>query len=280
VNDIPRHFTDGLLDGRVAVVTGGGSGIGHAIAVALAEVGADVVITSRSAHRLADAELALAESTGRLCASLPCDVRSETDIARLHDFTGARFGPASIVVNNAAANFRMPAERMSARAFRTVLDVDLMGTFLMTRQFLPDLIASGHGSVLSITVPGVHRGFPEFSHAGAAKAGIASMTCSWAREWGRYGIRVNSIAPGPVPTPGVRTNMLGRRSDTPGEAFDDLLGEVPLGRLGTPQDIAAAAVFLCSDAAGWISGVDLLVDGGFNVSRAARLSADDPGSAP
>lgn len=262
-----QYFADGLLDGRVAVVSGGGSGIGHAIAVALAQAGADVVITSRSAERLAEAELALAEATGRLCASLPCDIRSESDIARLHDFTRTRFGPASIVVNNAAANFRMPAERMTARALRTVIEVDLIGTFQLTTRFLPDLIASGHGSVLSITVADAHRGFPEYSHAGAAKAGIVSMTCSWAREWGRYGIRVNSIAPGPIPTPGVARNMLGRDADTPGEAFDQLLGTFPLGRLGTPQDIASAAVFLSSDAAAWITGVDLVIDGGFNVTR-------------
>jgi NAD(P)-dependent dehydrogenase (short-subunit alcohol dehydrogenase family) len=155
---------------------------------------------------------------------------------------------------------------MTARALRTVLDVDLIGTFQLTKQFLPDLIASGRGAVLSITVPQAHRGFPGYSHAGAAKAGVMSLTASWAREWGPLGIRVNSIAPGPVPTPGVAANMLGRAPDAPGEAFGDVVGDIPLGRLGVPQDVASAAVFLCSQAASWITGVDLAVDGGLTVT--------------
>lgn len=260
-------FAADLLVGRTAVVTGGATGIGLAIATALAGVGADVVITSRSADRLAAAELAVAEETGRLCASLPCDVREEADLARLRDFVGNRFGPASIVVNNAAANFRVPAERMKRRALTTVLDVDLIGTFGVTTTFLPDLIAAGKGVVLSIVIAGAGRGFPGFAHAGAAKSAIVSLTCSWASEWGRYGIRANSIAPGPVPTPGVTANMLGRDVAGTSDAFAEHLDSVPLGRLGTPRDVADAAVFLCSDAASWITGVNLDVDGGITLNR-------------
>ncbi|MEU5783371.1 SDR family oxidoreductase [Micromonospora lupini] len=249
-----------LLDGRVAVVTGGGSGIGLSIASALAAAGADVIITSRSAGRLAKAELVVAEQTGRLCASMPCDVRDEAQVATLHDFVAQRFGPVSVVVNNAAANFRMPAERMTHQAMRTVVDTDLFGTFNVTREFLPDLVAAPGAAVLSIVVAAVERGFPQFSHAGAAKAGIISLTGSWAREWGRHGIRVNSIAPGPVPTEGASTNMLGMGDSS--AAFAQFTELVPLGRLGAVDDIANAAVFLCSDAASWITGVNLTIDGG------------------
>ncbi|MFL6123815.1 SDR family oxidoreductase [Actinophytocola sp.] len=261
---VDSYFAPDLLTGRTAVVTGGGSGIGLAIATAMARVGADVVITSRSADRLAAAERDLAERTGRLCASLPCDVREEVDVARLHDFVRDRYGHVSIVVNSAAANFRMPAERMTGRAMRAVFDTDLMGTFTVTREFLPDMIDGGGGAVLSLSIPGADRGFAGFSHAGAAKTAIVSLSCSWASEWGKYGIRVNSIAPGPVPTQGVASNMLGHDSDT--SAFTDKVDMVPMGRLGTPDDIALAAVFLCSDAAGWITGVNMNVDGGLNMN--------------
>jgi NAD(P)-dependent dehydrogenase (short-subunit alcohol dehydrogenase family) len=260
--DAGRWFAPDLLAGRVAVVSGGGSGIGLAIATAMAAAGADVVITSRSAERLAKAELTIAERTGRVCASRPADVRDEADIAALHDFVASRFGPATIVVNNAAANFRMPAERMSRRALATVVETDLYGTVGLTRAFLPDMVDAGGGAVLSIVVAGADRGFPEFSHAGAAKAAIMSLAGSWGREWGPYGVRVNTIAPGPIPTDGVTENMMGRPRESTGSTFADHLGTVPLGRLGTPEDVAAAAVFLCSDAASWITGVTLTVDGG------------------
>jgi NAD(P)-dependent dehydrogenase (short-subunit alcohol dehydrogenase family) len=257
-----HHFRPDLLAGHVAVVTGGGSGIGYAIAEAFAGAGAQVVITSRSADRLARAEVAIAEATGRTCASVPCDVREDADVERLRDFVRGRFGAASVVVNNAAANFRMPADRMTVRAMRTVVDVDLIGTLAVTRAFLPDLIGHGRGIVLSTVGAGVQGGFPGFSHAGAAKAAIMSLTCSWAREWGPHGIRVNAIAPGPVPTPGVTANMLGRDEGDVGSAFAEHVGGVPLRRLGRPSDVAAAAVFLCSDAASWITGVSLTIDGG------------------
>lgn len=257
-----RWFAPDLLAGKIAVVTGGGSGIGLAIATAFAAAGADVVITSRSAERLAKAELAIAERTGRVCASRPADVRDETQVAALHDFVNSRFGPATVLVNNAAANFRMPAERMSRRALATVVETDLYGTVGVTRAFLPDMVDAGGGAVLSVVVAGADRGFPGFSHAGAAKAAIMSLAGSWGREWGAYGIRVNTVAPGPVPTDGVTENMLGKPKATSATSFADHLGTVPLGRLGTPEDVAAAAVFLCSDAASWITGVTLSVDGG------------------
>jgi NAD(P)-dependent dehydrogenase (short-subunit alcohol dehydrogenase family) len=255
-------FRDDALLGETAVVTGGGSGIGLAIAKAFVAAGAEVVITSRSADRLAAAELEVAAATGRQCASFPCDVRDEDAVAALHDFVLARSGPVSVVVNNAAANFRTPAARMTRRALQTVVDVDVFGTFNVTREFLPDMVAAQSGVVLSITVPFAERGFPQFSHMGAAKAAVTSLTCSWAREWGPDGIRANAIAPGMTPTPGVTTNMLGRDAAATAEAFADQRWLVPLGRLGYPADIAAASVFLCSPAARWITGVTLTVDGG------------------
>jgi NAD(P)-dependent dehydrogenase (short-subunit alcohol dehydrogenase family) len=260
-----RWFAKDLMAGKVAIVTGGGSGIGLAIAIELAAAGADVVITSRSADRLAQAELAIAEQTGRVCASLPADVRDEDQVAALRDFVAGRYGPATVLVNNAAANFRVAAERMTRRALSSVVETDLFGTVTVTREFFPDMKAASGGAVLSIVVALADRGFPGFSHAGAAKAAIMSLTGSWAREWGRHGIRLNTIAPGPVPTPGVTANMFGRPQESIGDTFAHSLPWIPLGRLGTPEGIAAAAVFLCSDAASWITGANLTIDGGMNL---------------
>jgi NAD(P)-dependent dehydrogenase (short-subunit alcohol dehydrogenase family) len=257
-----RWFAPDLLAGKVAVVTGGGSGIGLAISTAFAAAGADVVITSRSAERLAKAELVIAEQTGRICASMPADVRDEDQVAALRDFVTGRFGTATILVNNAAANFRMPAARMTRRALSTVVETDLYGTYAVTRAFLPGMTDAGGGSVLSIVVASADRGFPNFSHAGAAKAAIMSLAGSWAREWGEHGIRVNTIAPGPIPTEGVTVNMMGQPKEASATMFADRQIMVPLGRLGTPEDIAGAALFLSSDAASWITGITLTVDGG------------------
>lgn len=259
-------FHPTALAGEVAVVTGGGSGIGFAIAEALLRHGARVVIASRNAERLRSAAQDLTTRTGGSCLDVPCDVRQRDAVAALRQAVVDRFGPATILVNNAAGNFRIAAERMTLRAFQTVLDIDLIGTFNVTMAFLPDLKATGHGCVTSIVVPEPDRGFPEFSHAGAAKAGIVSLTRSWAREWGPYGIRVNAVGPGPVPTEGVAANMLGTPENDPDGPFANLVEKLPLRRLGSCEDIASAVLFLSSPAASWITGELLHVDGGLSVA--------------
>lgn len=266
--DIHRVFSARVLDGEVAVVTGGGSGIGYAIARDLAACGTDVIITSRSAERLDAAQLRIAEQTGVLCGTLPCDVRNEDDVARLHDYVLNRSGPATIVVNNAAANFSVAAERMSQRALDVVMQTDLYGTFHVTRAFVPEMISSRRGTIVNITLAVPERGFPGFAHCGAAKAGIISLTASWAYEWGRYGIRVNAVAPGPVPTEGVADNMLAT-GDT-SSAFASLLHGVALRRLGTPDDISATVVFLCTPGASWITGGNIVVDGGLALNPSPK----------
>lgn len=259
-----RYFAEGLLAGQVSVVTGGSSGIGLAIATSFASLGSDVVIIGRTAEKLDHAASLIEESTRRSCMSLVCDVRDAEAVGTARDRVAERFGPATILVNNAAANFRMAAEKMTGRAFATVLDIDLVGTFNATSAFVGDMLSRSSGVVLNVVVPDAERGFPGYSHAGAAKAGIISLTRSWAREWGGRGVRVNALGPGPVPTEGVAANMLGLRES--GSAFHDVVDRVPLGRLGTVQDIADAATFLCGPAAAWITGVSLTVDGGLNVA--------------
>lgn len=270
---ITQLFGPKTLHGEIAVVTGGGSGIGYGIARDFVACGATVVITSRSAERLKAAELSIAEETGQLCGSLPCDVREEADVARLHDYVRTMFGPASIVVNNAAANFFVPAERMNRRALDSVVSTDLFGTFAVTRAFVPGMIEQRRGNILNITLAAPERGFPGFAHCGAAKAAIVSLTASWAYEWGRYGIRVNAIAPGPVPTTGVDMSLVGARDRE--ETIANAADELPLRRFGTVEDISALAVFLCSSGASWITGANMVVDGGMSVNRAPKTRFQD-----
>ncbi|MEU4096167.1 SDR family oxidoreductase [Streptomyces sp. NPDC026673] len=261
-----RFFDPSLMDGQVAVVTGGGSGLGLAISEALLRHGARVAIASRNAERLRAAAEGLTARTGRPCLDVVCDVRRPEQVQALRDTVTERLGPARVLVNNAAGNFRAPAEKMTLRGFSTVVDIDLTGTFNTTMAFLPDLRAAGNAAITSIVVPEPDRGFPGFAHAGAAKAAIVSLTRSWAREWGPYGIRVNAVGPGPVPTEGVAAHMLAVPDGDPAQAFAGRADSLPLGRLGTPQDIASSVLFLSSPAASWITGTLLHVDGGLSVA--------------
>jgi len=265
-------FAPDLLRDEVAVITGASGGIGLAIATAFAAVGCDVALASRSAERLVQASSSVAAATGRLCSTFVCDVRDLETVRALRAEVVARHGEPTIVVNNAAANFPMPAERLTPRAFETVVGIDLYGTMNVTLAFVESMIERRRGAILNLVVPEADRGFEGYSHAGAAKAGVISLTRSWAREWGKHGIRVNAIGPGPVPTEGVRENMKGllsrgddSRFAANEELFELAVGKIPLGRLGTPEDVAAAAVFLASPAAAWITGVSLAVDGGMTV---------------
>jgi NAD(P)-dependent dehydrogenase (short-subunit alcohol dehydrogenase family) len=256
-------FSADLLKGRVAVITGGSAGIGREIARAMLAHGAQVAIASRQPDNLDTAASLLAEQTGRVPLAVPCDIRDTAAVDSLVERVRAEFGTPDIVVNNAAANFRMDADRMTLRAFRTVVDVDLIGTFNVTRAVIGGMLAQGSGCVLSIVVPDAPRGFPHYSHAGAAKAGIVSLTASWSREWGPRGIRVNAIAPGPIATEGATANVFGG-----GSLLPQVTERVPLGRLGATSDVANAALYLCSEAAGWVPGVTLPVDGGLGTAIA------------
>ncbi|TNM25858.1 SDR family oxidoreductase [Streptomyces sedi] len=248
-------FAPDLLSGQVAVVTGGATGIGLETARQLLLHGARVAIASRRPDVLDEAAESLQTETGRPPLTAVCDVRDEQGVRALAERVTAELGAADIVVNNAAANFRMPAERMTRRAFQTVVDIDLVGTFTVTRAFVGPMLERGSGNIISMVVPEVGRGFPTFSHAGAAKAGIVSLTASWAREWGPRGVRVNAVAPGLVPTEGVMAHMYATEAEKDAE-------DIPLRRLGTVTDIANCVLFLSSDAASWITGTTMTVDGG------------------
>jgi len=267
---VSSTFRPELLRGRVALVTGGGTGICRGIALALASQGADIVITSRRADHLEPTAREI-EALGVRALALPADVRDPAAVATMMSAATEKLGRLDIVVNGAAGNFVCAAEDLSPNGFGTVIDIDLKGTFNVSKAALPHLKRQG-GVVLNISATLHYLGTASQLHVSAAKAGVDALTRTLAVEWGRHGIRVNGIAPGPIDgTEGVRRLLSGDKR-VRAEQLN------PLGRLGTVDDIAEAAIFLCSDAASFINGVTLVVDGGQWLAS-YRVSGE-PGSVP
>jgi peroxisomal 2,4-dienoyl-CoA reductase len=247
-------FTRHLLAGRAAFVTGGGTGICRGIALALAAHGCDVAIASRRAEHLAPTAQDI-ERLGVRTLAVPADVRDPVAIGHAVDAAAEAFGRLDIVVNGAAGNFLCLAEQLSPNGFGTVVDIDLKGTFNTSRAALPHLRVRG-GVLLNISATLHYGATVAQPHASAAKAGIDALTRNLAAEWGPYGIRVNGIAPGAIDgTEGVERLLRG-------DVRQRAIQANPLGRLGTIDDIAHAALFLCSDGASYINGATLVVDGG------------------
>lgn len=240
----------------VVLVTGGGTGLGKAIAVEFARLGASIVIASRSADHL-DAGRSALEDLGASVATVTCDIRDPESVARAFDDAVEVFGLPDVLVNNAAANFPVPAEDMSPNAWRTVIDITLNGTFYCAREFgRRHLTAETPGSIINIGASYAWTGGPGFAHSAAAKAGVKSMTESLAVEWGPYGIQVNTLVPGLFPhedmTGDIQENL--SRSES-------LAQSVPALRVGERQELGWAATFLASPYARFISGHTLVVDG-------------------
>ncbi|HEX7999023.1 MAG TPA: SDR family oxidoreductase [Pyrinomonadaceae bacterium] len=249
-----KIFVDGILTGRVAFVTGGGTGITGGVARALAESGALVALVSRRMEHLEPAAEAIRAAGGEAVA-IAADVRNMQEVETAVASTLERFGKLDIVVNGAAGNFLCAAEELSPNGFGTVVDIDLKGTFNVCRASISELKKT-KGSILNISATLHYLGTPYQLHVSAAKAGVDALTRNLAVEWGRYGIRVNAIAPGPI------EDTEGMARLVPAEVKEKLRRKIPLGRFGRIHDVEQAAVFLCSDAASFINGVVLVVDGG------------------
>lgn len=249
-----KIFAEGILDGRVAFVTGGGTGITGGVARALAESGARVALVSRKLEHLEPAAEKINAAGGEAIA-IAVDVRQPEDVERAIAQTVERFGQLNIVVNGAAGNFLCAAEELSPNGFGTVVDIDLKGTFNVCRAAFAELKKNG-GSILNISATLHYLGTPYQLHVSAAKAGVDALTRNLAVEWGRHGIRVNAVAPGPI----EETEGMSRLVPEP--VKEKLKRKIPLGRFGLIRDVEHASVFLCSDAASFINGTILVVDGG------------------
>jgi 2,4-dienoyl-CoA reductase [(3E)-enoyl-CoA-producing], peroxisomal len=247
-------FNDGILNGHVAFVTGGGTGITGGIARALAEAGAGVALVSRNLDHLQPAADAINANGGKAIAVV-ADVRQPETVQAAVAATVEQLGKIDIVINGAAGNFLCKAEELSPNGFGTVVDIDLKGTFNVCRAAF-DQLKEHRGQILNISATLHYLGTPFQLHVSAAKAGVDALTRNLAVEWGRYGIRVNTIAPGPI------EDTEGMMRLVPEPIRERLKKAVPLGRFGKIADIEKAAVFLCSNAASFISGAVLVIDGG------------------
>lgn len=246
----------GTFAGTCVFVTGGGTGLGRAIATEFARLGADIVIASRKPEHLEQGEAAIAE-LGARATTVACDIRDPDQISAAFDTATEAFGLPNLLVNNAAANFPVPAEDMSPNAWRTVVDITLNGTFLCAREFARRHILAGTpGSIINVGASYAWTGGPGFAHSAAAKAGVKNMTETLAVEWAPYGIQVNGLVPGLFPhedmTADIQEN-LARTSDKDATQ--------PALRVGRLRELGWAATFLASPYARFIAGHTLVVDG-------------------
>jgi NAD(P)-dependent dehydrogenase (short-subunit alcohol dehydrogenase family) len=255
-------FATQVLHGQTAIITGGGTGIGLAIADALGRAGANLVIASRNPENLAKGEATL-RAAGHSVTTATVDVRNPEQVDAMVATAVAAFGGVDILINNAAGNFIARAEDLSPNGWNAVIGIVLNGSFYCSRAVGRHLIArKSGGSIVSILANYVWTGSAGTIHSAAAKAGVMSMTQTLAAEWAGHGIRVNAVAPGPIESPGAAKQLW----DSP-EAIQRITDMVPLKRWGKPEEIANAVAFLVSPYASYITGDIMTIDGGAWLGR-------------
>jgi NAD(P)-dependent dehydrogenase (short-subunit alcohol dehydrogenase family) len=246
----------GTYAGQTVFVTGAGTGLGRAIAEEFSRLGASIVIASRKPEHLADGQAAI-EALGGKVLTVGCDIRDPEQIAAAFDRAGEAFGLPDVLINNAAANFPVPAEDMSPNAWRTVVDITLNGTYFCSREFARrHLAVEQPGSIVNVGASYAWTGGPGFAHSAAAKAGVKNMVETLAVEWGPYGIAVNGLVPGLFPHEDMTADIKGNLSRT-----NDKDVCQPALRVGRLRELGWAATFLASPYARFISGHTLVVDG-------------------
>eukprot|EP01083_Nonionella_stella_P037775 102964_1 len=271
---LPSPFNPNCLSGKVALVTGGGSGIGYAIVEQLLKHGCSTaVILGRRENVLVRSADTLSQTTGKRVLYQSCDVRDANSCVAAVQYTLEKCGRLDILVNGAAGNFLSEAANLKPKGFKTVMEIDTIGTFNMCHAAYPSLAKSRNGCVINISATLSYGATWYQAHASAAKSAIDSLTRTLALEWGRDRIRVNGIAPGPIAgTPGVAKLAPGMDRTV----IEEMVAEgIPIGRMGRGFDIGMAVVYLCCDASGgFVTGDTLVVDGGHWLYKPPMVERD------
>ena len=253
-------FRQDLFGGQVAIVTGGGSGIGRCIAHELAALGAQVVISGRKQEKL-EAVVAEITAAGGTADFVVCNIRSEEAIAELFVTVLERHSAVNLLVNNAGGQFMSPPDQIQLKGWNAVIETNLTGTFLMCREAKRRYMGKNGGAIVNI-VADFWNGMPLMAHTGAARAGVANFTKSCALAWSPYGIRMNCVAPGIIKSSGLKNYP-----PPVVQMLRTLKNDIPAKRLGTEAEVSSATCFLLSPAAAFINGVTLAVDGGSSLYR-------------
>ena len=248
------------FNGEVVVVTGAGTGIGRATAEAVAELGAITVLVARTESKLDEAKAAIVRAGGK-AEVFVADVSKEADVRKLRDFVDGQWGRAKAIINNAGNNFISPITELATDKWRELIAVDLDSVYFMCRDFIPLLLKSERPAILNVASTFAHIGNQEMPVYCAAKGGVVSLTRQLAVDYGPKGLRVNSICPGPTLSPRVKGYFDSGRADSKGT-----LQKVMLGRFAECHEIGDVAAFLVSDAASFINGASILVDGGQTIN--------------
>lgn len=268
-------YASSLFEGSVVLVTGGGRGIGRVTALAFARLGASVSIAARNGENLERTMREVLDLGGR-CISTITDIRNTESVETLVGRTVEEFGGIDALINNAGGQFPARPSQISDRGFRSVVDLNLMGTWNMCSRAVPHLIERGSGAIVNVVHNQVmDRGAVLFAHSGAARAGVVNLSRTMALYLAQHHITVNALAPGPVDTEGFREDEVANIAPDVAAYTAQIVRDTPVGRLQTPEEVAAHIIFLCSPAATSITGQLLVADGGHSMGNQTAVFGPD-----